>query len=336
MNEHDLDAAIDDVAREMTAGNLDGAFRGRVLGRIEAQCKVRGSWFSVLGSRFGVRGSRFAVLGCGFAAAAMIVAAVVMFRDPHERAITESPIAHAPAAPAAPAQAGTLPGVLFQPDLLRWRVVQSGSSRTPGTKHPRSTRLRRRRSMFRRSPLRSFRRPNQFSWISCRPFHRSRSRHSPPAIKENDDERPSFRIDDRHHCVRRCARAGATHNGAAPAPRVAAPAPKPAPEQPAPAVSTTVTPPRGFAGQPVNIKVEVTITDQRGAGAAPKKTVTVVTGDQLSGFIRTQTLFPGIGDVPLNVDAEPQILSDGKIRLRLNLQYDLPAPVGTTEGDRIR
>ena len=76
MNEHDLDAAIDDVAREMTAGDLDGAFRARVLGRIEAQCKVRGSWFSVLGSRFGVRGSRFVVLGSGFAAAAMVVAAV--------------------------------------------------------------------------------------------------------------------------------------------------------------------------------------------------------------------------------------------------------------------
>jgi hypothetical protein len=116
-------------------------------------------------------------------------------------------------------------------------------------------------------------------------------------------------------------------------PRVT-PAPRPAPEQTLPTPSTAVAPRREFAGQPVNIRVEVTITDQRGAGAAPKKTVTVVTGDQLSGFIRTQTLFPGIGDVPLNVDAEPQILSDGKIRLRLNLQYDLPAPVGTTEGDR--
>jgi hypothetical protein len=95
-----------------------------------------------------------------------------------------------------------------------------------------------------------------------------------------------------------------------------------------------VAPRREFAGQAVNIKVEVTISDQRATGVAPKKTVTVVTGDQLSGFIRTQTLFPGIGEVPLNVDAEPQILSDGKIRLRLNLQYDLPAPVGATEGDR--
>ncbi len=117
------------------------------------------------------------------------------------------------------------------------------------------------------------------------------------------------------------------------APRVTTP-PRSAAEQPAPAASTTLAPRREFAGQPVNIKVEVTITDQRAPGAAPKKTVTVVTGDQLSGFIRTQTLFPGIGDVPLNVDAEPQILSDGKIRLRLNLQYDLPAPVGAAEGDR--
>ena len=81
--------------------------------------------------------------------------------------------------------------------------------------------------------------------------------------------------------------------------RVAAQAPEtPLPEQPGqgPERSST-TPwgrprPGGFAGQPVNIKVEVTITDERGAGASPQETVTVVTGDQLSGFIRTQTLFP--------------------------------------------
>jgi len=75
----------------------------------------------------------------------------------------------------------------------------------------------------------------------------------------------------------------------------------------------------------VNIKVELTITDQRGTTAALKKMVTVVTADHNMGFIRTQASIPQIGDVPLNVDAEPQLLTDGKIRLRLNLQYDLPA-----------
>jgi hypothetical protein len=111
-------------------------------------------------------------------------------------------------------------------------------------------------------------------------------------------------------------------------PRSTLPTPRTGSDQPAPVANTNVSPRREPGGQAVNVKVEVTISDQRVNGVAPKKTVTVVTGDQLSGFIRTQTLFPGIGDVPLNVDAEPHILPDGKIRLRLNLQYDLPSPAG--------
>ena len=31
--------------------------------------------------------------------------------------------------------------------------------------------------------------------------------------------------------------------------------------------------------------------------------------------------------MPLNVDTEPEVLSDGKIRVRVNLQYDLPGSV---------
>jgi len=118
---------------------------------------------------------------------------------------------------------------------------------------------------------------------------------------------------------------------------VRTPAPRAVTEQttPTPAPAVAVTPRREFAGQPVNVKVDVTITDQRGAGPALKKTVTVVTGDQLSGFIRTQAFFAGIGEVPLNIDTEPQILNDGKIRLRVNLQYDLPTlPAGAApQGD---
>ncbi len=96
MSESDLDAAIDDVAREMTAGDLDAAFRARVLQRIESGTGTR-DW------GFGLWRPGLVALG----AAAMIVAAVVTFRGRHERAITVSPIAHASAAPATPARAGT-------------------------------------------------------------------------------------------------------------------------------------------------------------------------------------------------------------------------------------
>jgi len=84
-------------------------------------------------------------------------------------------------------------------------------------------------------------------------------------------------------------------------------------------------PPPRREGQPVNVKVEVTITDQRGGLAPVTKAVTVVTADNMSGYIRTEAHAMGLGSVPLNVDAEPFILPDGKIRLRVNLQYDLPA-----------
>lgn len=78
--------------------------------------------------------------------------------------------------------------------------------------------------------------------------------------------------------------------------------------------------------QPINVKVDVTITDQRGGAQALKKTVSVVTSDGNSGFIRSTATYVRLGAVPLNVDAEPVLLADGKIRLRVNLQYELPAP----------
>jgi hypothetical protein len=111
----------------------------------------------------------------------------------------------------------------------------------------------------------------------------------------------------------------------------------PAPGKPSQKAATpTVTPPPappGREGQPLNIKVEVTITDQSGATQALKKTVTVVSGDQRTSFIRTTAYYdPPIGPVPLNVDVEPQLLSDNRIRLRLNLQYNLPSSEGRAAG----
>src|SRR5438445_2559855 len=117
--------------------------------------------------------------------------------------------------------------------------------------------------------------------------------------------------------------------GADQPPPAAAPAPGQAPRAttPAPAPAVQVAPaerPRR-TGQPVNIKVDVTISDQvSGAAPAVKKTVSVVTGDNMNGFIRSNAFYSELGPVPLNVDTEPEILADGKIRLRINLQYDLP------------
>ncbi|HEY2907500.1 MAG TPA: hypothetical protein VGJ29_16480 [Vicinamibacterales bacterium] len=113
----------------------------------------------------------------------------------------------------------------------------------------------------------------------------------------------------------------------------------------APAAPGSQTPPATVApaapaslirreGQPLNIKVEVTITDQRGGTPALKKTVTVVTGDSMNGYVRSSANYSNLGNVPLNVDTEPQLLADGKIRLHVNLEYELPAPaaIGPSEG----
>ena len=102
----------------------------------------------------------------------------------------------------------------------------------------------------------------------------------------------------------------------------------PAPTPPAPATETRVN---VREGQPINIKVDLTITDQRGGNPIFKKTVTVVTADGMGGFIRSTARYREIGDVPLNVDTQPRLLQDGKIRVSVNLQYDLPASVDPSD-----
>src|SRR4051812_28571943 len=105
------------------------------------------------------------------------------------------------------------------------------------------------------------------------------------------------------------------------------PVPPSAPAPATPAAQPAPPAPRR-EGQPINVKVELTISDQRGAATPSKKTVTVVVADGMTAFIRSTSNYstPGgrIEGVPLNVDVDPQILADGKIRLRLGVQFDSP------------
>ena len=117
-----------------------------------------------------------------------------------------------------------------------------------------------------------------------------------------------------------------------PASPVPAPAQAPRGDQPtvAPVARTSVqpTPPAPRReGQPVNIKIDFTITDQRGGAPAIKRTMTLMVADFHTGSIRSQSAVFQVGDVPLNIDASPTLLTDGKIRLGFNLQYDWPAPI---------
>ena len=101
---------------------------------------------------------------------------------------------------------------------------------------------------------------------------------------------------------------------------------RPAPQTPKPTQQPTTPAPPRREGQPINVKVELVITDQRGTAAPVKKTVSVITGDGREGSIRSQSRLSGLNQ--LNVDAAPTILSDGKIRVNLRIFYDLPVGEG--------
>jgi hypothetical protein len=100
--------------------------------------------------------------------------------------------------------------------------------------------------------------------------------------------------------------------------------------------------PRQEAGRPgpQDVRLDVTINDQSGSGKPVAKTVTMVVADRESGSIRSQTRMPfrlpvrpadpsgppppeawNTENLPLNVDAWPTILPDGRVRVKLVLSY---------------
>ena len=134
----------------------------------------------------------------------------------------------------------------------------------------------------------------------------------------------------------------AASSAVAQTPRPAAPAKAPAaPQAPAPAAPATATTPATPAapaaparreGQPINVKVELTISEDGGGSPPIKKTVSAVVGDGYMGYVREQglstpTTSPTPGAfidriaAPLNLDALPTILPNGKIRVQCTVQY---------------
>lgn len=90
-------------------------------------------------------------------------------------------------------------------------------------------------------------------------------------------------------------------------------------------------------GQPVNIKLELTITDQTGPGEPLRKTVTLVVADRSNGSIRSSGSVRGQGRVQINVDARPQILQSGSIRVSLGMEYNprVSGPDNPTESSTL-
>ena len=104
-----------------------------------------------------------------------------------------------------------------------------------------------------------------------------------------------------------------------------------APQKAAPPDQSQNQPPARTPAQLANIRIELTITDQRTDVQTPPKTVTLLVEDRQSGRIRT-----GRNSVALNVDARPEIVRDNRIRLLLSLEYtpqdtDRTSPMAISE-----
>jgi len=109
--------------------------------------------------------------------------------------------------------------------------------------------------------------------------------------------------------------------------------PKPAAqEQPKP---QEVKPNEGLMA---NVRIELTITDQRGDAPSVSKTVSLVTTDRTPSRVRTRgdILTPGMGPRPviLNVDARPMILPRDRVRLELTIEYQVPGERGDTASEK--
>ena len=81
-------------------------------------------------------------------------------------------------------------------------------------------------------------------------------------------------------------------------------------DAPAPQTPAAAQPARSSAAQLANIRLELTIVDQRIDTSGTPKTVTLVIEDRQSGRIRT-----GRGTTSLNVDGRAEILREGRIRV---------------------
>lgn len=83
-----------------------------------------------------------------------------------------------------------------------------------------------------------------------------------------------------------------------------------------------------------NVRIDLTIMDQRGQGVALSKTMSLTVTDGAGGRIRTtgDVRTPmGPRPVILNVDANPRIMRDGKVNLMLSIEYRPIAAEAETE-----
>ncbi len=109
-------------------------------------------------------------------------------------------------------------------------------------------------------------------------------------------------------------------------------APPPPQPEPRPVAQPTQAPPppppRSF-GQPVTVRVDLTVSDQAGTAAPVRKTTTLLAADGERASVRSTYRVPGLAtSAQFNVDARP-ILAQDKIRVDLIIFYDAGTPPQT-------
>jgi hypothetical protein len=115
---------------------------------------------------------------------------------------------------------------------------------------------------------------------------------------------------------------------------------QPPPTPPKPAPGQAEPPPRAdrppvarssMRGQAVNVRIDVTISEQSGTAQGAPKTVSLTLADGEPGRIRSTADVPWSPDarapgpersLPLNVDVRPDLLEGGKVKVSLTLEYD--------------
>jgi len=106
------------------------------------------------------------------------------------------------------------------------------------------------------------------------------------------------------------------------------------PARPAvPAAAAPAAPPAPPAPQrerqPINVRIELAISESGGNAPGVRKNIVAVVGEGFNSFVRESGMQdtdkpnapPQRSMTPLNLDARPEILSNGKIRLTCTIQY---------------
>ncbi len=103
-------------------------------------------------------------------------------------------------------------------------------------------------------------------------------------------------------------------------PRAAQPAQAPKAEQPQPERRRTSV----LEGQPVNVRIEITLTDQQTGSTPVQKTISLVLADRTRGMVRSQVSQRDVGDMPLRVDARASVVNQDQVLTEIALDYALP------------